>query len=437
MPLPFDAMARSRRIGADLQLLAASALTGAAGASFVLLSERATGLDAFAPMAQLWTIWSISAASLMFGFQQWAIGLGIGRSVRFLTALRGGPLAVLVASTIGTGVVTFLARSSLFHTASLFWPLAAALVVLGTVLGGAVRGILAAAQRHTLLALVIAADNVLRVSAGVVLVMLDATVEWYAVALLVGYLALVVVRWSPRPDSTIYSTEYSTEYSTGYSAGPSAAGGPRNTTLGTAATAGFLSYIALAGPPLLIAFNHGSAETVSTLFVVLTAIRLPHLLLQAGAPRAGVVFQNWMDQGHHEQLARARLVILGATIVTALIGFGAGGLLGDLTIGTLFDIRGRVDALTYGLMAAAGVLSVGASFATVLLVAQGRNTFLVSRWLVVLALAVATGLVTGVTELGEVAVGLLVCHLVILLALTVSHPVGVLRTTAPLQGLNG
>lgn len=416
-----DRMGRRGRLAADLQLLIASGLTGVAGASFILISERAVGLDAFAPMAQLWTIWSISAATLLFAYQQWAIRIGVGRRIGLMSALRGAPAGLLAASTVGTGLVTLAVRSSLFHTASLFWPVAAAVVVLGTVAGGVVRGQLAATGRHSLLALVIAGDNVVRMVLAIVLVAAGATVGWYAVAHLASYLVLAV-GWlparhpAPSPDPAPGRDREADDGIGGQTADPGTA------TLGTAAVAGFLSHVALAGPPLLVAVNGGSARTVSTLFVVLTAIRLPHLMLQAGAPRAGVAFHGWVEAGRRDLLDRARLAILGGTAALAALGFGAGAVLGDLLIGSLFDIRGRVDAVTYGLFAAAGVCSVGDAFATVLLVARGANRFLVTRWLALLTVAVGAGLATGLTGLRATAAGLLALHAVMLVALTAQSP---------------
>lgn len=436
-------MGRRGRLAADLQLLIASGLTGVAGASFILISERAVGLDAFAPMAQLWTIWSISAATLLFAYQQWAIRIGVGRRIGLVRALRGAPAGLLAASTVGTGLVTLAVRSSLFHTGSLFWPVAAAVVVLGTVVGGVVRGQLAATGRHSLLALVIAGDNVVRMVLAIVLVAAGATVGWYAVAHLASYLVLAV-GWlparhpAPTPDHlaadpTVLSPGTAADGTmagaapahgtpSGSADGDDGATDPGTATLGTAAVAGFLSHVALAGPPLLVAVNGGSARTVSTLFVVLTAIRLPHLVLQAGAPRAGVAFHSWVEAGRHDLLDRARLLILAGTASVAAVAFGAGALLGDVLIGTLFDIRGRVDPLTYGLFAAAGVCSVGDAFATVLLVARGANRFLVTRWLALLTVAVGAGLATGLTGLRATATGLLVLHGLMLVALTAQSP---------------
>ncbi len=435
-------MGRRGRLAADLQLLIASGLTGIAGASFILISERAVGLDAFAPMAQLWTIWSISAATLLFAYQQWAIRIGVGRRIGLVRALRGAPAGLLAASTVGTGLVTLAVRSSLFHTGSLFWPVAAAVVVLGTVVGGVVRGQLAATGRHSLLALVIAGDNVVRMVLAIALVAAGATVGWYAVAHLASYLVLAV-GWlparhpAPTPDRLAADpTDLSpgpaadgamasaapAHGTAGGSADHDGAADPGTATLGTAAVAGFLSHVALAGPPLLVAVNGGSARTVSTLFVVLTAIRLPHLVLQAGAPRAGVAFHGWVEAGRHDLLDRARLLILAGTASVAAVAFGAGALLGDVLIGTLFDIRGRVDPLTYGLFAAAGVCSVGDAFATVLLVARGANRFLVTRWLALLTVAVGAGLATGLTGLRATATGLLVLHGLMLVALTAQSP---------------
>ncbi len=426
-----ERMGRRGRLAADFQLLIASGLTGVAGASFILISERAVGLDAIAPVAQLWTIWSISAATLLFAYQQWAIRLGVGRRIGLLRALRGAPARLLVAATLGTGLVTLAVRSSLFHSASLFWPAAAGVVVLGTAVGGVVRGQLAATGRHSLLALVIAGDNMVRMVLAVVLVAAGATVGWFALAHLASYLVLAV-GWLPdrRPAGGGGGAAGAGDGATGHCHQDGAAGGPGSggevspgtATLGTAAAAGFLSHVALAGPPLLVAVNGGSARTVSTLFVVLTAIRLPHLMLQAGAPRAGVAFHGWVEAGRHDRLDRARLAILAGTSAVAAVAFGTGALLGDLVIGTLFDIRGRVDPVTYGLFAAAGVCSVGDAFATVLLVARGANRFLVTRWLALLTVALGAGLATGLTGLRATATGLLALHAAMLVALTAQSP---------------
>ena len=441
--LSSPSMGHSRRRpsrSADLELVVASAITGVAAAGFVVLGERALGLAAFAPIAQLWTIWSVSAAALLFAYQQWAIAVGIGAPQRVDRAQRNhgrhqfrGPLLLAAGVTATVWLAAVVARSALFHHDGLFWPSAAALVVAATAAAGVVRGRLAVSHRHRLLAVVIAGDNVVRLLAAMALVALGAGVTSYGAAMVAGY-AVLVLGLLPRPlddQRAGDGSERETTDSIDTGGTPAGAGAPvgdgsrraatatatATATLTSAALAGLLSHLALAGPPLLLALNGASPETVSVLFVVLTAVRLPHLLLQAGAPRAGVVFQRWSDEGDHGQLARARAVTAGSTLVLVVVGGVVGAAAGDPVVGRLFDIAGRVDALTYGLLAAASVLSVGAAFATVLLVAEGRNSGLVIRWAGVVVAAAAIGRAFEVTTLRPLAVGLVVLHLAVLLAL--------------------
>ncbi len=433
---------------ADVDLVVASGLTGVAAAGFLLISARAVGPASFAPLAQLWTIWSISAASLLFAYQQWAIAVGIGgRPAAGRVRARGrrqqqlrGPLLLAVGVTVVAWSLAVAARSSLFHDDGVFWPSAAATVVAATAIVGVVRGRLAVAHRHRTLAAAIVVDNLVRLLAASILASLGAGVTWYGVAMVASFAPVVGLGMlradaadsgsARRPDQRIDARDRRAESAQGDVPSPSplppTARTPRRATatVSSAALAGFLSHVALAGPPLLLALNGAPADTVSVLFVVLTAVRLPHLLLQAGAPRAGVVFQRWSDAGQHERLMQARLVTGAATLCLALLAGVVGAVAGDPLVGRLFDIAGRVDALTYGLLSAASVLSVGATFATVLLVAEGRSGSLASRWGGAVVVAAVAGRAVGITDVRPIALGLVLLHLIVLVALlATSRPV--------------
>ena len=452
---PIPGPGRSGRAGnGDLQLLAASVLTGLAAALFVIVVELDLGLEAFAPIAQLWTIWSIAAATLMFAFQQWSIQLGLGRGGSISAALASGPWLLVAGATIGTGAIAFAVRGSLFHSDSTSWPVAAMAVVLGAIFSGLTRGVLAVEARHGALAIAIAGENLIRIALAIVLVGVTDEAWPYALALLTGFAiigllgtgrgsgnlaersAIDSVRPATDPDPDPDQPPVAPDAHPAGDALLSPEGGPAgstavtgSSTLGSAAVAGFLSHAALAAPPLLLAFNGAAAATVSATFVVLTAVRLPHLLLQAGAPRAGVVFRAWVEAGDIERQNRARLAIVGVGLVLAAVATAAGAALGDLTIGAIFNIRGQVDAWSYGLTAAAAVLSVGATIATVLLVAQGRHRFLIVGWAVPLTMAAVIALATRSNDLGPFALGLAVLHAVVLLTLGAAGPPAAGRAT--------
>jgi len=395
-------MAQSVRKNGDVQLLLASAVTGIAGAGFILAVGRHLGLVGFAPIAQLWSIWSMAAASLMFAFQQWAIRIGLSRSSGYRAALSGRPLAFLLLSTVGAGVAAWLARTTLFQSPSMFWPMATALIVLGTILSGITRGVLARANRNTALAVGIAAENLIRIAFALMLIVIGASSWWFGVALLAGFLVAVLL-FLPQPEDQAPTQTQS--------------GG--SSTLGAAAVAGFLSHAALAGPPILVASNGASPETISTTFIVLSAVRIPHLLLQAGAPRVGVIFQHWVENEQILKLRQARIRMAGVGLGAALLAGLVGALFGDLLIGNIFAIQGEVGSTSYGLISAAAVLSVAATLATVQLVAEQRNQLVVNCWALPVAAALGVALIYRVTLLSYIAVGLLILHLIVLASLTI------------------
>ena len=92
-----------------------------------------------------------------------------------------------------------------------------------------------------------------------------------------------------------------------------------------------------------------------------------------------------------------------------LIGL-LGAALGDLVVGTIFDIRGEVSARSYAAVSAAAVLSVTATLATVQLVAEQRNRLLLVGWSVPLLAAVAIAVVGRMTEVDDIALGLVALH---------------------------
>jgi hypothetical protein len=392
----------ARRGPGDLLVLGAALTTGALGAVTLIIAQRHLDLQAFAPLAQLWTIWAVLAAGFTFSFQQWAAVQEVDRR----SLLPGGAGSRLLVGLLLIGlailVLTGVARETIFQSPSMVWPIAAALLPIGTAFNGVRRGQLARHRLRRHLAGVIAGENAIRLAVTLVLVGLDAEPEWFAVAVLAGF---VVVIGPTRGTSAI-------------SEAPDRAG---RATLGAAATAGFLAHAFMFGSPILLALAGASASEVSALFLVLTGVRMPFIVLQAVVPQLAVSLAASPDRP--ASIARVRRTLVVFATVGASVGALGGFLLGDLIIGTVFGIRGDVSAATYGLLAGSSVLAASALVATVVLVVERRTRRILIAWGLPAASAIVVTL-TGTIDQGvALATWLLVAHAsVALLALVPARP---------------
>jgi hypothetical protein len=379
----------------DAMLVVASGVSGVAGAAFVLISRGALGLTEFAPVAQLWTIWSLGAASLLFAYQQWAIQAGVVTMRSAVRNLKGAPLNVFLVSVLGASLVLVVFRSRLFHVGTLWWPVAAIMILIGTTFIGIGRGILAGANRSRDLGISVAGENVIRCLLAAAIVGFGGSRGMYAAALVGGFAVVGLVDRGVRDPERAFS---------------------RNAELSvsSAAMAGFLSISAFLMPTMLLAYNGAASDYVSTLFLVLTAVRLPHLILQSGTPRAAALFSSWTANGDVGRLRKARAVVFSGTLFVAALSAGIGFLIGSPLIGAVFAIQGKVEPSTYALAAAASILSLGATIATVLLLAEGRNRAVVVAWFLPTAVSGCSAIAFGVVSVFRITMGLVVLHLVVL-----------------------
>lgn len=369
---------RARSGRRDGVLVAAALITGATGATTLIVSQRYLELDSFAPLAQLWTIWAVLAAGLTYSFQQWAAVHGVTRG----DLLPGGSAArvtvALCAASATMLVITTSTRDGLFHSTSWAWPAAAAALPIGTALNGVRRGELARQHRRTSLGVIIAGENAIRLAVSLALISLNAGAAWFAFALLAGFLVVLGPAGSSPPPG---------DATNGLGA------------LGAAAAAGFLAHAFMFGSPLLLAAAGGTASDVSALFLVLAGVRIPFVMLQAVVPQLAVGLATSADLPLAVSKTKRWLVLitLGGSVSAATGGY----VLGDAVIGSIFGIRGEVDAKTYALLAGAAVLAACALVATVVLVVEGRPRRVALAWAVPVAtvpIVIATG-VAGETAL--------------------------------------
>lgn len=372
-------------------VVVAALLTGVAGGVTLIVTQSQLGLEKFAPIAQLWTIWAVLAAGLTFSFQQWAAINPVHRTSLITGRENLRVLIAITALVVALFVGCYVARSALFHSDAIVWPASAALLPVGTALNGVRRGELARVSNRTGLAAVIAGENLIRLAVTVALIVAGSGAGWFAIALLSGFAVVF------GPVGGHDAVEGRSQASVA--------------TLGASAIAGFLAHAFMFGSPLLLTAAGGDSASVSALFLVLAGVRVPFVILQALVPQLAVSLDTAEDTAALASAVRRRIAI--AAVGLGTIAAAAGWVLGDLVIGTVFGISGEVDRASYALLAAGSVLAACALIATVVLVVEGRSGRIVLAWgvpAVSAAVVTATG---AVSDIHVLASWLLLVHVMV------------------------
>jgi hypothetical protein len=236
---------------------------------------------------------------------------------------------------------------------------------------------------------VIAGENAIRLVGTIALVAVGASNLWFGVVLLCGFL----IAFTPSRGSRAQ----------GEMAAPPPPSGP----LVAAAVVGLCSHAFLFGAPLILALSGGSADAVAWMFLVLTSVRAPFILLQGVIPQLAASLAG--DPDDHRRRRLVLLIGLACT-VGAVLAAVAGVLLGDPIVGRVFDILGKVDPAVYGLIAASSVLSAALLVATVVLVAEQRPRPLGIAWSIPIAGTVLATWLGLVDSLPAMATWLLLGH---------------------------
>lgn len=359
-------------------LLVGAILNGAFAIAAMWLAGRTLGLVPFEALAQLWTIWGLVAVGVTFAFQQWEVsrnlGLPTSRRLRVPSDVRLGLLVACIVVLVPTAVF----RVPVFGSSSWVWPLAAATLPVGTAVTGMAYATLARAGRLRGLAVVMAAENGARLLVTGALVSLGAPPVAFAVTIPAGFLVsllpLVVTQASRR------SAAKATSIEVGH--------------LPALAMIGSSTNLLVFGGPLLLGAAGGQAALVSALFLVLIIPRVPLLLVNALVPAVIVASTASVTAGNAARVRRW-VVLLSAS------GGGLVVLLGPLAYtaadpiaATLFQVGGRFEPSTYGLLAVAVVLVLTATVTNPLLIALGHLKAVATTWAVVVisgATLTATG----------------------------------------------
>lgn len=353
-------MARRRpavdRAGATLAV--GSIVNGLAALAFIRLGNQVYGAAGFAPVSIVWSVWSVTVAVLTFPMQHWTIREGRRRSgvavVRSTAArLMGwtgllGVAVVIVASLLGADVL---------RTSSWLSPVAMGILVAMAVPIGFVRGELVARDRYTAAAWLTGGENLLRLAAAGLVVLLGLSVEAFLFTLALG--PLVLLFW-PRLLWVGRATE------------PPA---PVR-DIGELSAANSLSQLSLAGGPILMAALGAPDRLVTAVFNTLSLARAPYLVLLGASMRLTAI---WSDQAGGRVTRR---VIAGGTVVLAAVAGLLGAVFGPWIVEFVFGPGTALPPVATGLIAAASTLALGTLAMTSRYTAENDTTGLARAWLV-------------------------------------------------------
>jgi hypothetical protein len=357
----------------------ASLLAGLGALGFLTVGRFSVGLGEFAPVAHVWTVWSLGAATVGFGAQIETIDLrshgGAAFSSRHIR---------LTAWGVGlAGLATYLWRRELFGSDELFWPIICAVIPLGSFITGLARGSLAAAEDTRRLGVVIAGENTVRFGFALTLLWAGGTSPKVLALILLAGFSVAIVGWST-------STRRSREVE--HDGSPLSSGS-------AGAIAGLIAHASLVLPASVLALRGESPEVVAGVFLVLTYLRAPYQLLLGMTPvLTARSFGGHSAQGWSAWLyERRRLGVASilAMLAAAAFGYLASALISDLLLGGA-DVILAVD---YSILCALVVAVAFAIARTLFVLPQAGAGLVVRSWGVAAAVAIVFAIVPGTPTL--------------------------------------
>lgn len=348
-------------------LLVASVLTGIFGAAAILVSERHLGATAFAPLAQLWTLWALFAASITFGVQQWVISLGPNARARVILRSIAWPVAATSAIVV---LLSGLMITPWFNGNRALAVMTGGLVI-GTAANGIGRGLTAVAGDTKRLAIIVLGENAIRLVLIIPLVAVDAGATWFGLALLAGFAINAMARPAARqvPATAPIS-------------------GAQARILLLASAIGLIGYVTMFGGPLLLAAGGGSDEEVSTFFLIVTLARVPFIALLGLLPQVASDLERLASARATPALRSWRIRVTSAVVIGAIVVGALALVLADRLFGGILGTRGRLDDNSvYAMVGSAAILALGSLMFTMFHLAHRRYVTLVLAWSIPVAAA--------------------------------------------------
>ena len=373
-------------------LLLAGTLAGAVAAYlFQAFGNRTLGEAAFAPIAQLWTVFFILVTVALIPLEQY-VTREASRGRRVLRDDR----RVIAVTALGTATVggvvalafldTLFAGDSLFIAYLVMLPIGYATLTVG-------KGVLAGHRRFGLMGSLLFWEGAVRLIAAFVLIAIATSARSLAWAMVLAPFAAHGTRfWRFDAETADVEMTRASGFLGAYMAGSGA------------------SQLLLAGAPLAIALLGGAPELVSTVFLTFTLFRGPLTLIYSLQGRILPFLVNIAEDGGGFRSITRRIVVAGLAL--AVLGGAVGWLIGPEVVELLFSAS--PDRLVTALAAAGVVAASTTQVSGQVLVALGGTGRLAAAWIAGLGAAVVTLPVTGLAPDRSVAVAFLTGELVAL-----------------------
>ena len=338
-------------------------LAGVGALAFIVVGTRSLGLEAFAPVSQLWTVWAIAYSVVTFSVQQTTIrAIATSGSIPWRSVMLPAFVMVLVA-----GPIMFIGRERLFDSQALAWPLAGSLIPIGSLFTGVARGRLAAASDVRGLAAAVGGENLVRAILALIISALGLGGAWYAGAILAGFLVAIVGFWaSPVPLAAVQADGVA---------------GSGHARMGVASSvAGLCSHGILVVAPAVLALSSVPAATVSAVFVVLAVYRSPYQLILGLAPSLSNALIRHVPAVPRPARRRMALRFAGAGVGATLVAAVVSTAIGERIVAPLFAAQGVLRPIDHGLAASLTMLAVVSISFTLALVALNDSSTLLIAW---------------------------------------------------------
>ena len=370
-------------------LLLAGTLVGAVAAYlFQVFGIRTLGEAAFAPIAQLWTIFFILVTVVLIPLEQY-VTREASRGRKVLRADR----SVIAATTLGTSAlgagIGLITRNSLFGGSYMF-VVFLALLPIGYATLTVGKGVLAGQRKFAHMGWALFWEGVTRLVVAVILVSWVASAVSLGWAMVAAPLAALGTRyWRFDRETAVVDSTVASGFLGAYIAGSGA------------------SQLLLAGAPLGIAALGGSPELVSIVFVTFTLFRGPLTIIY---PLQGRIlpFLVGIAEGGGGFRRIVWTLVSGGLALSALGGL-VGWLVGPEVVELLFDAE--PDRFVTAFAAAGVVAASTAQIAGQALVAQGGTGRLALSWVSGLVVALVALPLLSLSPDRTVAVAFLIGEL--------------------------
>jgi O-antigen/teichoic acid export membrane protein len=379
--------------------MVAGGLIGAIGAYiFQAYGGRQLGTEAFAPVAQLWTVFFIIATVLLVPLEQYITREVAGGRKVIPGDLVPAMTVTAIGAVIGGGFVLFT-MDQLF-AGSFQYVIQIVLLMIGYGLLFVGKGVYAGRRQFAKVGWVLIVETVVRLVAGIVAIQLAATAESLGWAMVLGGFAVLGMGWW--------------RYDLGNTQPPSA---PATRFLGGYVGGTASSQVLLGAAPVAVALLGGDEAIQSVIFATFTLFRAPLTLIFSLQGRVLPYLVGMAQAGDRKGLAQiARLVVIGGVVLAGL-GALVGWLVGPEIVGFLFIPEFAPSATVAALTAAGVTAAATAQIAGQVLVAEGRTSRLSIAWVAGLVTAVlALALLGGGPDV-RVALAFLIGETVALVAM--------------------